>query len=247
MNTVRGKSPKEGSETSLFATPEGQEAGSRLRQWRESRELSREALAKAIGVSLRTLQEHERGATMPKIGPLRRLADLGCDPTWFVTGRESGNQPQVQITVAPAPAARAVDLVELRHYAVGLSAGSGRKPPDFEDHEPFVLRADWVRRVLRRSAANLVVAHAEGSSMAPTIADRDLLIIDTTDQRLTSGRIYALVVGDNLLVKRIERTLRGQVFLRPDNPAHQSEELTEDLADTVRVLGQVIWHGGSLE
>ena len=83
--------------------------------------------------------------------------------------------------------------------------------------------------------------------MEPTIRDRDLLVVDTSDQRLTSGRVYALVGGDTLLVKRIERTLRGQIFLRPDNSAYQSEELTEDLADTVRILGQVIWHGGSLE
>lgn len=245
MNTVRGKSPKEGSETSLFATPEGQEAGSRLRQWRESRGLSREALAKAIGVSLRTLQEHERGATMPKIGPLRRLADLGCDPTWFVTGRDGDGPSGLPVTLdlASLPA----ETVSIPHYAVQLSAGNGRLTADFNELERLVLPADWVRRVFGRPAAHLVLAGAAGTSMEPTIRDRDLLVVDTSDRRLTSGRVYALVVGDTLLVKRIERTLRGQIFLRSDNPVYQSEELTEDLADTVRVLGQVIWHGGSLE
>jgi phage repressor protein C with HTH and peptisase S24 domain len=255
MNKTSGKLPKEGSDASVFVVLEGREAGSRLRQWRESRELSREAVAKLIGVSPRALQEYERGATMPKIGPLRRLAELGCDPTWFVTGRTGGEPGVLEIAATAFSGQQAVaenfsaptSLVEIRHYAVGLSAGDGRKAPDYDDYEPFILQADWVRRVLKRAPDNLVAAHAEGHSMAPTIADRDLLVIDTADQKLTSGRIYALVVGDNLLVKRIDRTLRGQIFLRPDNPAYQTEELTEDLADTVRVLGQVIWHGGSLE
>ena len=245
MNPVREKPRKEGKEVSRFIAPEGQEAGNRLRQWRESREWSRETLAKAIGVSLGTLQEHERGATIPKIGPLRRLADLGFDPTWFVTGREGDEPSRMPVPVAPPPLPP--ETVSIPHYAVQLSAGNGRPAAEFEDLERLVLPAAWVRRVFGRPAAHLVLAGAAGTSMEPTIRDRDLLVVDTADQKLTAGRIYALVVGDTLLVKRIERTLRGQVFLRPDNSAYQTEELTPDLADTVRVLGQVIWHGGSLE
>ncbi len=245
MNKIRGKLPKEGSEASLFHAPEGLEAGSRLRQWRESCGWSREALAKLIGVSPRALQEHERGATTPKIGLLRRLADLGLDPTWFVTGREATGQSEV--SNAPEPASPLANTVSIPHYAVHLSAGNGRTAADFDELERLVLPEAWVRRVFGRSAANLVLAGASGTSMEPTIRDRDLLVVDTADRRLTSGRIYALVVGDTLLVKRIDRTLRGQIFLRPDNSSYQSEELTADLADIVRVLGQVIWHGGSLE
>lgn len=245
MNALRGKLPKEGNKASLLVPSEALEAGNRLRKWRESREWSRETLAKAIGVSPRALQEHERGATIPKIGPLRRLADLGFDPTWFVTGREGEETSHLPLVLDPAPLPP--ETVAIPHYAVQLSAGNGRPAAEFEDLERLVLPAAWVRRVFGRPAAHLVLAGAAGTSMEPTIRDRDLLVVDTADKRLTAGRIYALVVGDTLLVKRIERTLRGQIFLRPDNSAYQTEELTPDLADTVRILGQVIWHGGSLE
>lgn len=245
MKSAREKQPKEGSDVSLLASSEALEAGNRLRQWRESLEWSREALAKAIGVSMRTLQEHERGATIPKIGPLRRLADLGFDPTWFVTGREGQEPSRTPVPVAPPPLPP--ETVSIPHYAVQLSAGNGRPAAEFEDLERLVLPAAWVRRVFGRPAAHLVLAGAAGTSMEPTIRDRDLLVVDTADRKLTAGRIYALVVGDTLLVKRIERTLRGQIFLRPDNSAYQTEELTPDIADAVRILGQVIWHGGSLE
>ena len=216
----------------------------RLKRWRESAGLTQTDLALRVDVSLSTIQRWERG-DLPKGAELLALDALGFDPTWGLTGRVGAGQPQTHIAASP-PAATA-DLVEIRHYAVGISAGNGRKPPDFDDFENLVLPAEWVRRVLRRSPANLVLAHAEGSSMEPTIVDHDLIVIDTADQRLTSDRIYALLVGDDLLVKRVKRTLRGQILLQPDNSAHPTEELTEDLTDTVRVLGRVVWHGGSLE
>ncbi len=216
----------------------------RLKKWRESEGLTQSDLALRVSVSLSTIQRWERG-DLPKSAELLALDALGFDPTWALTGREPALlQAQSQLTVDLSPSS---ETVSIPHYAVQLSAGNGRPAAEFEDLERLVLPTDWVRRVFGRPASHLVLAGAAGTSMEPTIRDRDLLVVDIADQRLTSGRIYALVVGDNLLVKRIERTLRGQIFLRPDNPAYQTEELTEDLADTVRVLGQVIWHGGSLE
>jgi len=220
----------------------------RLKRWRESEGLTQSDLAARVDVSLSTIQRWERG-DLPKGAELLALDALGFDPTWALTGRETGQKSDGDAVPAllQGGGSSAGETVAIPHYAVQLSAGNGRPAADFEDLERLVLPAAWVRRVFGRPAAHLVLAGAAGTSMEPTIRDRDLLVVDTSDQRLTSGRIYALVVGDNLLVKRIERTLRGQIFLRPDNSAYQTEELTSDLADTVRILGQVIWHGGSLE
>lgn len=216
----------------------------RLKKWRESQGLTQSDLALRVSVSLSTIQRWERG-DLPKSAELLALDALGFDPTWALTGRESGKLPASLQTIVGQTAS--VDTVSIPHYAVQLSAGNGRSTADFNELERLVLPADWVRRVFGRPAAHLVLAGAAGTSMEPTIRDRDLLVVDTADRRLAAGRIYALVVGDNLLVKRIDRTLRGQILLRSDNPAFPPEELTEDLTDTVRVLGQVIWHGGSLE
>jgi phage repressor protein C with HTH and peptisase S24 domain len=193
---------------------------------------------------LSTYRNHEMGISEPSGDQLRRLAQAGCDIAWLITGE---GEPRPGRFSSRATESDDAEIVSIPHYAVQLSAGNGRSTADFDELERLVLPADWVRRVFGRPAAHLVLAGAAGTSMEPTIRDRDLLVVDTADQRLTSGRVYALVVGDTLLVKRIERTLRGQIFLRSDNSAYQSEELTEDLADTVRILGQVIWHGGSLE
>ena len=216
----------------------------RLKKWRESLNLTQSDLALRIDVSLSTIQRWERG-DLPKGAELLALDALGFDPTWALTGREE-NQPGVRLQPATGMMIPA-DAVAIPHYAVELSAGNGRPAAEFDEFEPLVVPKRWVHRVFGRPAANLVLAGAAGTSMEPTIRDRDLLVVDTSDERLTSGRIYALVVGDALLVKRIERTLRGQIFLRPDNPTYPTEELTPDLTDTVKVLGRVIWHGGAVD
>jgi transcriptional regulator with XRE-family HTH domain len=88
MNRASKKLPKAGDNASRLVAEEDEQAGNRLRLWRESSKMTREALADAIGVSVRSLQEYEKGLSTPKGAPLRRLAELGCDPTWVITGRE---------------------------------------------------------------------------------------------------------------------------------------------------------------
>lgn len=235
---------------SRWASSEASNVGSRLQKWRESLGLkTRGAMAVILDrpegtYPLSTYRNHEMGISEPSGDQLRRLAHAGCDIAWLITGEGEPRQGRFSSQI---PTSDDEGTVSIPHYAVHLSAGNGRSAAEFDELERLVLPADWVRRVFGRPPDHLVLASAAGTSMEPTIRDRDLLVVDTADQRLISGRIYALVVGDSLLVKRIERTLRGQIFLRPDNPAYQTEELTEDLADTVRILGQVIWHGGSLE
>lgn len=217
--------------------------GSVLRRWRESRGMNQKEAAAILGVSERSISRWEQGDGLPIGETFITLGQQGCDLSQLV---DWGNGPALrsQAEIAASPA---VGTVTIPRYAVELSAGNGRTVADFDEIEPLVVPESWVRRVFGRPPAHLVLADAAGTSMEPTIRDRDLLVVDTADQRLISGRIYALVVGDTLLVKRIERTLRGQIFLRPDNPSYQSEELTQDITDTVRILGRVIWHGGTVE
>lgn len=100
MDSESRNLPKDGSAASSFASSEDREAGNRLRVWRESVGLSREALAEKIGVSPRSLQEHEKGTTTPKGAPLRRLAAMGCDLTWLLTGARSNQVASTSVAVA---------------------------------------------------------------------------------------------------------------------------------------------------
>lgn len=77
--------------------------------------------------------------------------------------------------------------------------------------------------------------------MEPTIVDGSTLLIDLTDQALTNGRIYALAVDDVLFVKRIRRTVKGEIILASDNPSFPDEKLDNEDIHELRIIGQVVW------
>lgn len=210
----------------------------RLRQWRESIGMTQKELAIQLGVSDQTVGRYERGLRSPDKDEFAKLVELGADIVWLVTGLRSVSMVQTQLANVRS------DLMLPRYNAV-LSAGSGFSEPDDETAESLAVPEEFVRRVLKRSPKGLVVAQSEGTSMMPTIQDRELLVIDTADTRLQNGRIYAISVDQQLFIKRIARTIKGTVLLVPDNKDFPTEELSGDFE--VRIVGQVIWHGGSLE
>jgi phage repressor protein C with HTH and peptisase S24 domain len=55
--------------------------------------------------------------------------------------------------------------------------------------------------------------------MLPGIRDGDLLLIDTMEDRVSSFGVYALEIGGERLVKRVEPKLDGSLTLISDNPA----------------------------
>ena len=70
---------------------EPSEVGTRLREWRESRGLTRPALSSLMEVAVGTLRNHEMGVSQPKTEHLQKLARLGCDVSWLLTGAASGH------------------------------------------------------------------------------------------------------------------------------------------------------------
>lgn len=216
----------------------------RLKEFRERKGLSAQQLAEAMGVIPRTWLNYEAGISQLKAELFQKLATLGCDPTWLITGRASS---AALAELAEAPGALLTAMVDVPHYAAGFSAGNGVPvSPESEDFQPFTVPEEWVRRVTGRNPKNIIRAHAEGSSMEPTIGDGDILLIDKTDQALSNSRIYALVVDETLFCKRIRRSIKGEIWLTSDNKSYPDEQLDSDDTRDIRIIGQVVWSGGAL-
>jgi len=80
--------------------------------------------------------------------------------------------------------------------------------------------------------------------MAPTIQDGDLLLVDTSIRQIQASRIYVLLVGSALVVKRIQVKIDGNLVARPDNPIYEPEVLAPDQAKMLHIVGEVVWHAG---
>lgn len=191
------------------------------------------AVAKRGQIPLGTLNNYLAGRDMKAEGLVAIARATGVRLEWLATGEgpmKAGEAETASGTVAVA-----------RYDA---RATAGRRALSSEARIIDEIRFDegWVRRVLRRDPSDLAIIEAFGDSMAPTILDGDVLMLDTSIGDLVSGRIYVVDLAGELLVKRIQRRLNGSLLVLSDNDRYPPEELTPSEAAPLRIVGEVVWH-----
>ncbi len=135
-------------------------------------------------------------------------------------------------------------VVTVPQYDARAAAGRNGGLDEGRVVEQVRFSEEWVRVKLRRNPRNLALLEARGDSMEPTIGDGDVLMIDIAPGDLRSGRAYVVEIGGELLVKRIQRRLNGSLLVISDNNRYPPEELHSAEAEQLRVIGEVVWHGG---
>ncbi len=81
-----------------------------------------------------------------------------------------------------------------------------------------------------------------GDSMEPVLEDSDTVLIDESQNEILSGCMFAVGVDTEVFVKYVDRE-PGMLILRSRNERYKpiSVPMTGDLADTVRIIGRVVW------
>lgn len=213
------------------------ELGSRITQVAAMIGSDQEA-ARVGGISVDTLSNYEKLRTGPKLEPLLRMAQrANVSVAWLITGRGSMQQEGV---------GGQDDLVALPRYDVQAAAGAGAVVLSDRVTDWVHFRRDWLRSELGANPRNLAMISAVGDSMAPTIENGDLLIVDVSEKRWTRDGIYVIGVDDELWVKRVDRLPDGGLVLSSDNPrhAHGTATIAKAHISTVRFAGRVAWVGG---
>lgn len=132
-----------------------------------------------------------------------------------------------------APAVvRDVTMVPLTNLK--LSAGHGVEWSDGDFTGEYV---PVPRRVAARyGKCRMAAATIKGDSMEPTLRNGEPVVF--TLDGMTADSIYVIAIGDELLVKRLQRNLgSGKLLVISDNPKYPP--MTVD-ADAVRILGRVV-------
>ena len=148
-----------------------------------------------------------------------------------------------------APDAPVSEFAHIPVHLASLAAGGGSHNDTEELVGHLAFRRSWLRR-MRIEASSAVLARASGESMAPTIHDGDMLLIDRSkgDPPQTTrspkdtrpGSIYAILDEGAARVKRIELAPGGSLLLLSDNPAFAPEFRP---ASAVSIIGKVMWWG----
>lgn len=137
------------------------------------------------------------------------------------------------------------ELVMVPRYDVRASAGGGALIHSELIVDYLAFRQEWVSKMglIRKKLALIEV---QGDSMEPALQNDDLVLIDLRVSGLAADGIYVLQHRGHLLVKRIQCKFDGSVVIKSDNPAYESEVLKPDEAETLIVVGRVVWFGRAM-
>lgn len=218
-----------------------------IRHYRLRKGLNQSQLAKRLGLTPQAVQHWEQHNTNPKSSLIERIAQvLDVEPRDLAVGaplRESTEtaaqthpESHGAVTVVPpAPATGAYSGVEISR----LSRTSGY----MDDIEAIVVSADWVsRRLPGRDPRAIKVIEAYGDAMAPTLAEGDWVLVDTSKRELNFDAVWVLRQRETgeIWIRRVQRRPDGSWALLSDNERYPSLPVAPAQKRLFDVLGQAV-------
>lgn len=181
-------------------------------------------LALLLGISQQAVSQRAKKGTVPR--------------TWWPKLNKIEGLP----SILKEADFSAEENVSVRYFPdIYASAGSGvinyaEKP------EVMKIEARFLSSELGAiSRKNLLIIHAVGDSMSPTIKPGDLLFTDPGEQVVRTGAVYVLGIEDQIYVKRVEKNpLSEEMILRSDNSDYEAITVSKEDTKRVRIIGRVI-------
>lgn len=203
----------------------------RIELLRKGRPISR--FARDAGVDEGSIRQYLQAKTSPSLDNLVKIARANnVSVDWLATGEG-----------VPDISTGDTDDIPVQRLAFRASAGGGAVVVD--EAAQFMRFPRVILGHIGVRPENARILEARGESMAPTINDGDLLVVDVSDQTIAEGKIYTFSIGDDVFVKRLRRT-GGRVLIRSDNRDLYPDEETVPSDLPFRLYGRVKWAGRNL-
>lgn len=210
-------------------------------------------LAKVLGITPQAVGEARRRERIPYNWPVTIANKLGFSIDWLVFGRGEKLRQGPERIPARAGLLRAGQRLAEYDYSGGselcmipkvrarIAAGTGSLEVDASVETYYAFRSSWLTS--KGSARDMRLMEVTGDSMEPDIKGGDMVLIDQSQNEIMDGRVYAVGVDGAIVVKYVD-AIPGKLILRSRNPANPPIEvdMRGDLADTVRIIGRVVWH-----
>jgi phage repressor protein C with HTH and peptisase S24 domain len=213
------------------------------------------AMAAFLGITHQALSRARNGGKVPSAWIPLVAEKTGASTDWLFFGRGSMRPEPATFTgaVRATPSARfplnmrkphdaeEVDLTLVPLVAARLAAGSGSLENGGELVGHFAFRSDWICR--RGNPEKMVLMRVTGDSMEPEIRHGDMVLIDRGKTQIFGHALYAVGVNDEIYIKEVETLPGRRLVLRSLNARYSPIEvdLRGDLADSVRIIGRVLW------
>jgi len=212
--------------------------GERIRERLDALGMRQAELARRVGISQPTISDLVRGDSRSSSHLHRIARELQTTPA-YLTGETDNPEIGASLTSVPHLAAEQLDVGMMEEVDLAFGLGGA-----FHDHDsqPVATQVPFPRQWLRRFAGNngemISVAPGQGDSMEPTIKSGDLCLFDRAQQRIDrQDGIWALAIGDVLMIKRVRIAMDGSHLIISDNPNIPPERAVDG---EMHVIGRVI-------
>lgn len=197
--------------------------GNKIRSFRKEKNLTAEELANKLGISRATVTRYETGVRNTNQDVLYKLADIfGVSINDFFPS--INNQPTNMHPLSK----NIVKVPVIGQIAMGMPITAEQ---NIEGYDAIELQYDI-------PADELFELECEGHSMEPTIPNGAIGLFEVTST-VEDGEIAAVQVDHDseATLKRIQHA-KGQILLKPDNPAYPT--LTIDKDHPGRIVGRLL-------
>ncbi len=205
--------------------------GSRLKEERKKFKLTQEALAQALGIHKTSLLSYEKESVSPPASFLEKLSKIGFDINYIITGI---NSLTIENTIDSD------ETVSINLVDAVLCAGHGSLETEDNVIDTIPFHRSFIEQ--KGNPKNMVLFRVSGDSMAPTIYDKDMVLIDQSKKNLETGKIYAVGFEEVIYLKQID-FLPKKLVLKSHNKEYDdiildSNEYNEE---HFRVIGKLLW------
>ena len=133
------------------------------------------------------------------------------------------------------------DSIELDYIHIAPSCGRGTVVLDNADVTPVRIGKEVIKDIWKVSSPEVLkLFKASGDSMADTIEDGNILLVDTSRTDYHNGGIYVLTINNDWFVKRLRLKINGDLEIISDNPKYEPEVLRPNTDIEINVVGRVI-------
>ena len=106
-----------------------------------------------------------------------------------------------------------------------------------DEDDKFFVPATFFKTIMKNE--KLRMAQVDGYSMVPMLHPDNWVIFEKTKEFKGDG-LYVIMYNDNLMVKILQKTPRGNLYIKSTNKDYESFELDEDTYGSCQIVGKVI-------
>lgn len=200
-----------------------------IKQKREEKKLSQSELGRLLGLSQQHIQRFENGypVSVKHAPKLAEILDIDIKELL----------PQELREYAPTEK----DVIKIDILDVSACCGDGVENFTEKVVGQHMMTLPALRELTASLPENIKIIKAIGESMVPTIYPNDVVWIDISVNSPTSDGLYAVIVGSDLMIKRIQvNPFDNSATIISDNPQYSSFKQSD--YKNIRVVGKVIYH-----